>query len=75
MAFAVYGLAVVLAPAIGPTRSAFITDHYHLAVGVTSSRSGGIASVLSSHPDPLVESPSPGEVTKPSCPRRHSAWG
>src|SRR5712664_2341674 len=28
MAFAVYGLAVVLAPAIGPTLGGFITDHY-----------------------------------------------
>ena len=29
MAFAVYGMAVVLAPAIGPTLGGFITDHYH----------------------------------------------
>lgn len=28
MAFAVYGMAVVLAPAIGPTLGGFITDHY-----------------------------------------------
>jgi DHA2 family multidrug resistance protein len=29
MAFAVYGMAVVLAPAIGPTLGGFITDHYN----------------------------------------------
>jgi DHA2 family multidrug resistance protein len=29
MAMAVYGMAVVLAPAIGPTLGGFITDHYH----------------------------------------------
>jgi MFS transporter, DHA2 family, multidrug resistance protein len=28
MAFAVYGMAVVLAPAIGPTLGGYITDHY-----------------------------------------------
>src|SRR4051812_1502614 len=28
MAFAVYGMAVVLAPALGPTLGGFITDHY-----------------------------------------------
>jgi DHA2 family multidrug resistance protein len=28
MAFAVYGMAVVMAPAIGPTLGGFITDHY-----------------------------------------------
>ncbi len=28
MAFAIYGMAVVLAPAIGPTLGGFITDHY-----------------------------------------------
>ena len=28
MAFALYGMAVVLAPAIGPTLGGFITDHY-----------------------------------------------
>ena len=28
MAFAMYGMAVVLAPAIGPTLGGFITDHY-----------------------------------------------
>src|SRR6195256_166475 len=28
MAFAVYGMAIVLAPAIGPTLGGFITDHY-----------------------------------------------
>ena len=28
MAFAVYGMAVVLAPAIGPTLGGFVTDHY-----------------------------------------------
>src|SRR5262249_56307442 len=28
MAFAVYGMAVVLAPAIGPTLGGLITDHY-----------------------------------------------
>ena len=28
MAFAVYGMAVVLAPAVGPTLGGFITDHY-----------------------------------------------
>src|SRR5438477_5254350 len=28
MAFAVYGMAVVLAPAIGPTLGGWITDHY-----------------------------------------------
>ncbi len=28
MAFAVYGMAVVLAPAIGPTLGGFITDHF-----------------------------------------------
>ncbi len=28
MAFAIYGLAVVLAPAVGPTLGGFITDHY-----------------------------------------------
>jgi DHA2 family multidrug resistance protein len=44
MAFAVYGMAVVLAPAIGPTLGGFITDHYNwrwvffinLPVGVLS---------------------------------------
>jgi MFS transporter, DHA2 family, multidrug resistance protein len=29
MAMAIYGMAVVLAPAIGPTLGGFITDHYH----------------------------------------------
>jgi len=29
MAFAVYGMAVVLAPAIGPTLGGFITDHFN----------------------------------------------
>jgi DHA2 family multidrug resistance protein len=29
MAFAMYGMAVVLAPAIGPTLGGFITDHYN----------------------------------------------
>jgi MFS transporter, DHA2 family, multidrug resistance protein len=29
MAFALYGMAVVLAPAIGPTLGGFITDHYN----------------------------------------------
>ncbi len=29
MAFAVYGMAVVLAPAIGPTLGGFITDHFY----------------------------------------------
>ena len=29
MAFAVYGMAVVLAPAIGPTLGGYITDHYN----------------------------------------------
>src|SRR5204863_1456896 len=28
MAFAIYGMAVVLAPAIGPTLGGWITDHY-----------------------------------------------
>ncbi|MEO8902294.1 MAG: DHA2 family efflux MFS transporter permease subunit [Polyangiaceae bacterium] len=28
MAFAIYGMAVVLAPALGPTLGGFITDHY-----------------------------------------------
>ena len=28
MAFAVYGMAVVMAPAVGPTLGGFITDHY-----------------------------------------------
>src|SRR5258707_3668869 len=28
MAFAVYGMAVVLAPAIGPTLGGYITDHF-----------------------------------------------
>ena len=28
MAFAMYGMAVVLAPAIGPTLGGFITDHF-----------------------------------------------
>jgi DHA2 family multidrug resistance protein len=44
MAFAIYGMAVVLAPAIGPTLGGFITDHFswrwiffiNLPVGVTS---------------------------------------
>ncbi|HSZ81517.1 MAG TPA: DHA2 family efflux MFS transporter permease subunit [Polyangia bacterium] len=44
MAFAVYGMAVVLAPAIGPTLGGFITDHYswrwvfliNVPVGITS---------------------------------------
>jgi len=44
MAFAVYGMAVVLAPAIGPTLGGYITDHYswrwvffiNLPVGVLS---------------------------------------
>src|SRR5262249_41276732 len=30
MAFAVYGMAVVLAPVIGPTLGGFIVDHFHL---------------------------------------------
>src|SRR5207302_2924808 len=29
MAFAIYGMAVVLAPAIGPTLGGYITDHYN----------------------------------------------
>jgi MFS transporter, DHA2 family, multidrug resistance protein len=29
IAMAIYGMAVVLAPAIGPTLGGFITDHYH----------------------------------------------
>jgi DHA2 family multidrug resistance protein len=29
MAMAIYGMAVVLAPAIGPTLGGYITDHYH----------------------------------------------
>ncbi|MGE5734773.1 MAG: MFS transporter, partial [Acidobacteriota bacterium] len=29
MAFAVYGMAVVLAPAIGPTLGGFVTDHFN----------------------------------------------
>ncbi len=44
MAFAVYGMAVVLAPAIGPTLGGFITDHFswrwvffiNIPVGITS---------------------------------------
>ena len=44
MAFAVYGMAVVLAPAVGPTLGGFITDHYswrwvffiNVPVGLTS---------------------------------------
>ena len=40
MAFAVYGMAVVLAPAIGPTLGGFITDHYSLALGLLHQRAG-----------------------------------
>ena len=32
MAFAMYGMAVVVAPAIGPTLGGWITDNYQLAL-------------------------------------------
>src|SRR5882672_12483597 len=46
MAFAVYGMAVVLAPAIGPTLGGFITDHYSWRWVFFINVPVGIASVL-----------------------------
>ena len=39
-AFAMYGLAVVFAPAIGPTVGGWITDNSELALGVSDQRTG-----------------------------------
>ena len=41
MAFAVYGVAVVMAPAIGPTLGGWITDNYSLALDFLRQYSGG----------------------------------
>jgi DHA2 family multidrug resistance protein len=50
MAFAVYGMAVVLAPAIGPTLGGFITDHYNWRWVFFINVPVGLASlVLSNH--------------------------
>jgi DHA2 family multidrug resistance protein len=46
MAFAVYGMAVVLAPAIGPTLGGFITDHYSWRWVFFINVPVGIASIL-----------------------------
>jgi DHA2 family multidrug resistance protein len=46
MAFAVYGMAVVLAPAIGPTLGGFITDHYNWRWVFFINVPVGIASLL-----------------------------
>ena len=46
MAFAVYGMAVVLAPAIGPTLGGFITDHYSWRWVFLINVPVGIASLL-----------------------------
>jgi DHA2 family multidrug resistance protein len=46
MAFAVYGMAVVLAPAIGPTLGGFITDHYNWRWVFFINVPVGIASML-----------------------------
>ncbi|HEX4515715.1 MAG TPA: DHA2 family efflux MFS transporter permease subunit [Polyangiaceae bacterium] len=55
MAFAVYGMAVVLAPAIGPTLGGFITDHYSWRWVFFINVPVGIASLLLSHR--MVEDP------------------
>ncbi len=46
MAFAVYGMAVVLAPAIGPTLGGFITDHFNWRWVFFINVPVGIASLL-----------------------------
>jgi DHA2 family multidrug resistance protein len=49
MAFAVYGMAVVLAPAIGPTLGGFITDHFSWRWVFFINVPVGIASLLLSY--------------------------
>jgi len=49
MAMAVYGMAVVLAPAIGPTLGGFITDHYQWRWVFFINVPVGCASLLLSH--------------------------
>ena len=46
MAFAIYGMAVVLAPAIGPTLGGWITDNYELALDLLHQRPGRPALAL-----------------------------
>ena len=66
-AFAVYGMAVVLAPAIGPTLGGFITDHYSWRWVFLINVPVGIVSMLLSNrmvSDPPHARPSPDRAGK-----------
>ena len=57
MAFAVYGIAVVMAPALGPTLGGWITDNYHLALDFLHQYSGGYSftfAYLAADPGPAI---------------------
>ncbi len=70
MAFAVYGMAIVLAPAIGPTLGGYITDHLNWRWIFFINVPVGIISLLLSYR--VVEDP---PWIKEEVRTRKSAWG